>query len=102
MAAHCGHRGDTGGNIPFHRDAKLSLHTLGCSMVTQRWYRHFLATLGSGEEDRITVSVNASDVIHNCGKKGGMDCRDSVGGIKMESQTSRGTQNLLDELGNSS
>jgi len=38
-------------------------------MVTQRWYRHFLATLGSGEEDRITVSVDASDVIRNCGKK---------------------------------
>ena len=38
-------------------------------MVTQRWYRHFLASLGSGEEDRITVSVDASDVIRNCGKK---------------------------------
>ena len=70
MAAHCGHRGDPGGNIPFHRDPKLSLLTQGCRMVTQRWYRHFFTTLGSGEEDRITASVNASDVMRNDGKKG--------------------------------
>ena len=32
-------------------------------------------------------------------KEGGMGCRGSISGIKMESQTSRGTQNLLDEQG---